>query len=182
MATSPADAADAASSGSAFPQLNFELWPTQIFWLVVTITALYFILSRFALPRISATLEERQDTIASDLDKAAEFDTQAKEAEAAYHQALQTARGEAQKIAEKTRNDIKAQLSEAMAKADEQIAARAAASTARLEAIRAESAEKAREVAQSTAQALVEKFSPKPVDAAALNAAVASGVAARFGG
>jgi F-type H+-transporting ATPase subunit b len=39
-----ADAAHAAAPG--MPQLDFSTFPNQIFWLVVTLVAIYFILSK----------------------------------------------------------------------------------------------------------------------------------------
>ncbi|MEL6318322.1 MAG: F0F1 ATP synthase subunit B', partial [Pseudomonadota bacterium] len=128
-----------------FPQLEFSYWPSQILWTLVALTALYFVLSRFALPRVASTLEERQDTIASDLDQAAEFDRKAKEAKEAYEQALADARVEAQKIADRTRAEIAEQTAEAMAKADAQIAVKAEESAKRLAEIRIDSAERAKE-------------------------------------
>lgn len=165
-----------------FPQLEFSYWPSQILWTLIALAALYFILSRTALPRVASTLEERQDTIANDLDQAAEFDRKAKEAEQAYEEALATARREAQAIAEKTRAEIAKQTEEAMAKADQQIAVKAEESATRIGEIEAEAAQRAKEVASETAQALVARFSPKPVDAGTLSAAIDAHLAGRFGG
>ena len=49
------------------PQLDFSTWGNQIFWLVLTLIAIYLILSRVALPRIGAILAERQGTITNDI-------------------------------------------------------------------------------------------------------------------
>lgn len=166
----------------AFPQLEFSYWPSQIFWTVVALVTLYLLLNRVALPRLAATLEERQDTIANDLDQAAEFDRQAKEAEEAYEKALREARGEAQAIAERTRAEIAKQTEAALAVADEQIAAKTAESATRIAAIEAEAGARAKEVATETAQALLAKFSPTPVETAALEQALDTHLAGRFGG
>lgn len=168
--------------GPAFPQLHFDYWPSQIFWLLVALVALYFILTRVALPRIRSTLEERRDTISSDLDKAAEFNLAAEEAEDAYDKALHDARAEAQKIAEKTKSEIKERLDVAVAEADKRIAAKVAESEATLKAIQDEAADKAREVAVSTADALVARFSPSEVSTVDVEAAVAANLSRQIGG
>lgn len=173
---------DGASPPPAFPQLHFEYWPSQIFWLLISLGVLFYVLTRFALPRIQSTLEERRDTISGDLDKAAEFNLAAEEAEEAYDAALKSARAEAQKIADKTKADIKAKLDVAIAEADQRIAAKTAESEKQLAAIRGEAAEKASEVAMAAATALMGRFSPKPVDAAAVQTAVATRLAGRFEG
>lgn len=176
-------AADAHSSGSGgLPQLNFETWPSQIIWLAISLVALYFILNRFVLPRVSATLEERRDTIAGDLDLAAIYENKAREAEASYKAALEAARGEARRIADKTQAEIREQLNAAIAEADKRIEAQAALSAERIDNIRAEAGQQAREVAEATAAALVEKFSPKGVDAGSIASAVRDALQSRSGG
>lgn len=165
-----------------FPQLEFSYWPSQIFWTLVTLAALYFILTRLALPRVAGTIEERQDTIAGDLDKAADFDRQAEEAKLAYEDALKRARQEAQAIAEKTRAEIQEQTDAALAVADRQIAEKAAESAQKLAAIEAEAGAKAKEVALEAAGALVARFSPKKIAQSALAKAIDARLADRFGG
>jgi hypothetical protein len=97
-------AADAAHGGGpGMPQLDFSTFPNQIFWLIVTLVAIYFILDKIALPRIASVLAERQGTLTNDLAAAEDLKRQAVEAEEAYNKALADARAEAQRIAEETR-------------------------------------------------------------------------------
>ena len=63
------------------PQLEqISTFPSQIFWLVITFAALFFVMWRIAVPRIADVLEARQKRIDDNLDKA---ETAKKEAEAA---------------------------------------------------------------------------------------------------
>ena len=52
------------------PQLNPEFWFSQIFWLVISFGALYLILSKFILPKISANLEMRKSEILENIETA----------------------------------------------------------------------------------------------------------------
>jgi len=52
------------------PQLDFTTFLPQLFWLFLSLSVLYVVLSRIALPRISDVIEERKDTITDDLDEA----------------------------------------------------------------------------------------------------------------
>ena len=52
----------AAESGG-MPQLNPEFWVSQIFWLTLTFSILYVVLSRMILPKISSNLELRKSQI-----------------------------------------------------------------------------------------------------------------------
>lgn len=165
-----ADAAHAAS-GTGLPQLDFSTYPNQIFWLVVAILAIYFILTRTALPRIAGVLAERRGTIMNDIAAAEEMKLKAVAAEKAYDKALAEARANAQKIAAETRAAIKEELDIAMAKADAEISAKSAESAARIAEIRDSELAAVDEVAKQTTAAIVAKLG-RPADTAAVTAAV----------
>jgi F-type H+-transporting ATPase subunit b len=157
------------------PQLDFSTFPNQIFWLVVTLVAIYFILSKVALPRISAVLAERQGTLTNDLAAAEDLKRKAMEAEEAYNKALIDARAEAQRIAEETRAEIQAELAEATAKADAQIAAKATESEKRIGEIEANAKQSVEDVARDVAGDVVAAILPgQSVDSDAVAAAVSA--------
>ena len=169
MATEPG--AEEAATG--LPQLDFSTFPNQIFWLVLTLVAIYFILEKVALPRIASDLAERQGTLTNDLAAAEDLKRQAAEAEEAYNKALADARAEAQRIAEETRAEIQAELAEATAKADEQSAAKAAESEARITEIQAGAMQSVEDVARDVAGDVVAAVLPgQSIDGNAIAAAV----------
>ncbi|MGI1662425.1 F0F1 ATP synthase subunit B' [Palleronia sp. KMU-117] len=168
MATETHGAEEAAGG---LPQLDFSTFSNQIFWLVVTLVVIYLILTRVALPRISAVLAERQGTITNDIAAAEELKLRAQEAEAAYEKALADARSEAQKIAAEARAEIQADLDVALAKADAEIAARASESEARIAEIRDGAMDAVKEVARDTAKEIVAALGGK-ADARTVTAAV----------
>ncbi len=161
-----ADAAHAAAeSAPGMPQLDFSTFPNQIFWLVVTLVVIYLILSRVALPRIGGILAERAGTITNDLAAAEDLKAMAVEAEKAYEKALADARAEAQRIAGETRAEIQADLDDAIAKADAEIAAKAAESEQAIAEIRASALESIEAVAKDTAAEIVTVLGTKADDA-----------------
>jgi F-type H+-transporting ATPase subunit b len=155
------------------PQLNFESWPNQIFWLVITLVVIYFILSRVALPRIASVLAERAGSVTNDIAAAEELKLKAQEAETAYNQALADARAEASRINAEAKAEIQAELEEANAKADAEIAAKTAESERAIEEIRASAMASVEEVARSTAAEIVAALGGKP-ESADIDAAVAA--------
>lgn len=161
---------------SGLPQLDFDTFPSQIFWLIVGAVVLFMLMTRIALPRISSVLEERADAIADDLDKADELRRAAEEAEQAYHQALADARTKAQGIAAETRAEIQKDVDAAMVKADAEISARTAESEKRIAEIRTEAMASVEVVATDTAAAIVDAILPDAADAGAVKAAVQSRV------
>ncbi|MFA5539492.1 MAG: F0F1 ATP synthase subunit B' [Gemmobacter sp.] len=163
--------AQAAGQATGLPQLDFSTFPNQIFWLLVSLTVIYLLLSRVALPRIGAILAERKGTITNDLAAAEELKQKAQEAEAAYNRALAEARAEAGRIAAETRAAIQADLDVAVEKADAEIAARSAESERAVAAIRDSALESVAEVAKDTAKEIVAALGGK-ADARSVNAAV----------
>ena len=52
-----------AAEKAGMPQLDTKFWFSQFFWLTITFSILFVILSRFILPKISANLETRKSQI-----------------------------------------------------------------------------------------------------------------------
>ncbi|MBP0482363.1 F0F1 ATP synthase subunit B' [Sagittula salina] len=164
---------DSHGSAVGMPQLCGDWIGNQVFWLIITLVVIYFILARVALPRIASVLAERQGTITNDIAAAEELKAKAQDAEAAYEKALADARAEAQTIAQKTRDVIKADLDVEMAKADAQIAAKAAESEQAIAGIRDSALANVEVVAKDTAAAIVAALGVT-ADEARVNAAVDS--------
>lgn len=164
---------DAHGGAIGLPQLCVDWIPNQIFWLVVALVLIFLIVAKVAMPRIGGVLAERKGTITNDLAAAEELKQKAKDAEAAYTQALADARAEAGRIVAKAKADIQADLAIATQKADAEISARSAESERRIGEIRASALQNVTEVARETAQELVAALGGKS-DAAAVEAAVAA--------
>jgi F-type H+-transporting ATPase subunit b len=162
---------DAGGAALGMPQLCADWIPNQIFWLVVTLIAIYFVMSRIALPRIGAVLAERSGTITNDIAAAEDLKNKAAEAEAAYDQALLDARAEAQKIVAEAKAEIQVDLNVELEKADAQIAAKTAESEAAIAEIRAGAVKSVTAVAKDTAKELVAALGGT-ADAKTINAAV----------
>lgn len=160
-----------AEAAAGMPQLEISTFPNQIFWLLVTLVLIYVILTRIAIPRISAVLAERSGTITNDIAAAEDLKQQAVAAEAAYEQALADARAEAQNIVAAARVDIQNDLDVAIQAADSQIAAKTAESEKAIGEIRAGSVESVKIVAKDAAKEIVAVLGGK-ADAKTVNAAV----------
>ena len=162
---------DSHGSAIGMPQLCFDWYANQIFWLVITLVVIYFVLSRVALPRIEAILAERKGTITNAIAAAEDLKVRAAAAEEAYNKALADARAEAQNIAAEAREQIQADLNDAIAKADAEIAAKAAESEKAIADIRASALESVKDVAKDTAKEIVSALGGK-ADARSITAAV----------
>ena len=163
--------AEVAEEAVGMPQIDFTSFPNQIFWLVITLVVIYFVLSRVALPRIESVLAERQGVITNDIAAAEELKLKAIEAEEIYNKALADARAEAGRIVAEAKSEIQADLDVAIAKADAEIAAKAAESEAAIADIRASAMDSVKVVAKDTAKEIVAALGGK-ADAKSITAAV----------
>ena len=165
-----AEITTSSESSGGMPQLDPSSYGNQIFWLLVALGVIYWALSRVALPRIASIIANRQGAITSDLTAAEDLKQKAREAEAAYEEALAAARAEAQKIVAANRAEMQAELDVAIAEADRRISERSAKSEARIAGIRASAVDDAREVARDVTGELLEFFGtgakPAEIDAA----------------
>ena len=166
--------ANAAESAPGMPQLDFSTFPNQIFWLIVTLVVLYLVLSRVALPRIANVLSERHGAIQRDLDKAEEMKRSAIEAENTYNKALADARAKANDIVNEAKSEIQKDLDKAIAKADLEISAKAVESEKAISAIRDSAVQSVEEVANITANNIVDAILPEATDTKTIKAAVAA--------
>lgn len=149
-----AHAADEGESGG-LPQLNPDSYASQVFWLVVTFLILYFLCAKIFLPRLGGIIEERRNRIADDFDQAAEFKTQAEEAEATFNKALADARAKAAQIGAETREQLDAEIAEMQAETEQSLEADIVAAEKRIAETAAAANAAVQEAATDTTKALV---------------------------
>ena len=89
------------------PQLDFSTFLPQIFWLFISLSFLYIVLSRYALPRVSDVIEERKDIIAQDIDSAKEYSVESEKAIEELNLKLSEAKTSSQNLINKSIQDIK---------------------------------------------------------------------------
>ena len=58
------------AENGGMPQLNPEFWISQIFWLIISFSSLFLILSKFILPKISKNIEFRKSQILENIEMA----------------------------------------------------------------------------------------------------------------
>ena len=140
------------------PQLEVWTFPSQIFWLIITFSTLYYLLSRHALPRISEILEARQDRIAADLDQAQRLRREAEAALATYEQGIAQAQEEAHRLVAETQNRLQAEAAERLAALDGQLSEQLAAAEQRIAAARDRTLAELEDAAVGVAQAAAQRL------------------------
>jgi F-type H+-transporting ATPase subunit b len=165
------EAAEYASEGG-LPQLAFETWPGQVFWLAISFGILYLMLSRSVLPRIGGVIEDRRDKIADDLDEANRLQRQAEEAQERHEKALADARAKAHAIAAETRERMTEEQAQRAEAAEAEFAKKTGEAEERILAATNAALGNVKTVAGDAASALVEKLTGSAPSETAVASAV----------
>lgn len=159
--------------GGAFPPMDTTTFPSQIFWLVIFFGLLYLLMSRVALPRMSAILEKRAARIEGDLAKAHALKNETEAAVAAYEKALADARSKAQGIALETRTRMATEMDAERAAVEATLGAKVGEAEARIAKAKTKAMADVSEVAADAAAEIVAELTGTKVTKAAVSKAVA---------
>lgn len=140
------------------PQFDPSVWSPQIIWLIVSFVALYYILSRFVLPRLNEILEEREFRISDSLRRAENLKQEAEQAVAAYEQTMADARAKAQAQIQASHERAERLAAERQAELGDRLVDEIAAAEARIAAARTEAVAGIRDMAADVAGLAVEKL------------------------
>ncbi|BBK39620.1 ATP synthase subunit b 2 [Allostella sp. ATCC 35155] len=171
-------AAEGQATKAGLPQLDPSTFAPQLIWLAITFAALYFLMSRVALPRVAEVLETRADHINDDLRRAEEARTEAEAVMQAYEKALVDARNKARAEAVQATDFAKQAAEERERAAGATLAQEASEADARITQAKSEALGRVRSVAAEVAAAAAKRLGGFDVDAGKAQAAVD----ATFGG
>ena len=83
---------------AGLPQMDISTFPSQLFWLIITFTALYLFMWKFVIPRLSTTIEERKDKISNDINDAENLNSEASKILENYDEKMNSASLESNEI------------------------------------------------------------------------------------
>jgi F-type H+-transporting ATPase subunit b len=170
-----------AARAEGMPQLDFNnpLTTSQIVWGAIIFVLFYILLSRWALPQVTSVLEDRERSIAGDLDAARAAKAHADAAIAEVDAATKRARAEAQasinEAAERAKVEAERRATEVNSRLDTQLAE----AEARINAQRQAAMGALRQVATEAAIAMITRLTGQSADSAVLESAVGSALATR---
>jgi F-type H+-transporting ATPase subunit b len=153
-----AEAAEGASKSEGLPQLDPNHFTPQLFWLVLSFIALFFVMSRIALPRVGDVIDERRDRIKRDLDAAGRLKDETDKALSDYEKALADARSNASGIAKETRDRLAAETDAERQWVDAQLAVKLQNAESRIAETKSKAVSAIGEIATDTARAVVTKL------------------------
>ena len=141
------------------PQLEAATFISQLLWLAVTFVGLYLLMWKVVIPRVADVLQDRQERIDDDLEKAEALRNEAAAVLEAYEKTVADGRARAQAILREAadQNDKAAAIRQTAL--GEQLAQQTAEAEARINEAREEALTNIRSVAAETAQAAALRLS-----------------------
>lgn len=88
------------------PQLDFSVFPSQLFWLVITFSTMFLIMYKFVIPKTAEMINLRKQKIDGDLEKASEIKKKVEQTLNKYNKALADATAKANVSLEKTKEEL----------------------------------------------------------------------------
>jgi F-type H+-transporting ATPase subunit b len=129
-----------------------------LFWFALFFITLYLLMSRIALPRVGAILDQRRATVEGDLTTAQRLKEDSDAAIVSYEKALAEARGRAQALANETRDKAAAAAAARRKEVDAKLASRIVEAEKTIAATRAAALAHVRGIASEAAPAIVERL------------------------
>jgi F-type H+-transporting ATPase subunit b len=169
-----AGAADAAGGGSSFPPFDVVNFPGQIAWLTVTFGALYLLMSRVALPRMSGIMEARAARIDGDLKAATIMQEKARASGEAYEKLLADAKANAQATGQKAKDEASAASAERRKVVEAEMSAKVATAEAGIASVRDKALGNVASIAVDAATDIVKRITKISPSADVVKKAVAS--------
>ncbi len=169
-----ATASELTPEPSAFPPFESATFLSQIFWLVIIFGLLYVLMSRVALPRVGAILDNRRSRIEGDLADATSMQAQATAAGAAYDTKLADAKSRAQALAQTTHEELLAADEAKRHALEDEINGRMAEAERQIGDTKARAMSNVEGIARDAAAAIVEHLTGKPADPQAIEAAISA--------
>ena len=156
------------------PQFDPTTFAPQLVWLGITFLALYLLMSKLIIPRVSGILAQREDRIDGNLQRAEALKEEAAGVLAAYQKAIADARAQAQSALAKAGADIAAETAAREVEFAKKMADRTAAAEAGIRSAKTKAVADVRGIAAEVAALMAGKLTGGQVDGGSAGQAVDS--------
>ncbi len=157
------------------PQLSqlALVYQSQWFWLLLVLAVIYFFVGRGIVPKVEATVDQRDAQIAADLADAERLRAEADATEEAWRAKINHAHGEAQALAHDAKDRSLRDAEKRVSAADKKLAAKAEEAARALDEARRSALAEIEGLASEATREIVAKLTGAEVDEKAARAAVA---------
>ena len=91
---------------SGMPQLDPTYWASQVFWLAIIFSSIYFLIAKIFIPKIKSNIDSREDKIRKDIEEASLLKEEADKKLKKYNALIEEAKVSAKKIISDSRKKL----------------------------------------------------------------------------
>ena len=91
---------------AGMPQLDPTYWASQVFWLAIIFSAIYFLIAKIFIPKIKSNIDAREDKIRKDIEEANLLKEEAEKKLKKYKSLIEVAKTDAKKIISEGRKKL----------------------------------------------------------------------------
>ena len=155
--------AQSAESGG-MPQLNPEFWISQIVWLILTFGALYIVLSKVILPKISDNLESRRSQILENIEIAEKQREESEEKVKEFEKIILNSKLEAKNLFNEARQKVLEDVDKKRSELEKSIEAEIVSAEKDIQSLNSNSLENIKKIATDTSSDLISQLIGQEVD------------------
>ena len=155
--------AQSAESGG-MPQLNPEFWISQIVWLILTFGALYIVLSKVILPKISDNLESRRSQILENIEIAEKQREESEEKVKEFEKIILNSKLEAKNLFNEARQKVLEDVDKKRSELEKSIEAEIVSAEKEIQSLNSNSLENIKKIATDTSSDLISQLIGQEVD------------------
>ena len=149
--------AQSAESGG-MPQLNPEFWISQILWLILTFGALYIVLSKVILPKISDNLESRRSQILENIEIAEKQREESEEKVKEFEKIILNSKLEAKNLFNEARQKVLEDVDKKRSELEKSIEAEIVSAEKEIQSLNSNSLENIKKIATDTSGDLISQL------------------------
>ena len=152
-----------AESGG-MPQLNPEFWISQIVWLILTFGALYIVLSKVILPKISDNLESRRSQILENIEIAEKQREESEEKVKEFEKIILNSKLEAKNLFNEVRQKVLEDVDKKRSELEKSIEAEIVSAEKEIQSLNSNSLENIKKIATDTSADLIRQLIGQEID------------------
>ena len=160
-----------AESGG-MPQLNPEFWISQIVWLVITFGALYVILSKVILPKISNNLESRRSQILENIEIAEKQREESEEKLKEFDKIILNCKLEAKNLFNEARQKVLNQIDKKRSEMEKNLEEEISSAEKEIQSLNNNSAENIKKIATETSLNLIQQLIGEEINKESISSVV----------
>ena len=160
-----------AESGG-MPQLNPEFWISQIVWLVITFGALYVILSKVILPKISNNLESRRSLILENIEIAEKQREESEEKLKEFDKIILNSKLEAKNLFNEARQKVLNEIDKKRSEMEKNLEEEISSAEKEIQSLNNNSTENIKKIATETSLSLIQQLIGEEINKESISSVV----------